>query len=292
MVSLAPRLTQTPAPSISYGGLIEELGREIAAGTIIPYLGPGVEACGPKTSVPLTTEGLALALSARVPVGAKLKGNMWGTAQYIEQRRHRKTLVAFMSEIFKAPVEPGPLHAWLARQKVPLVVDTWYDGALARAFKQAGRTDFVEVQGVTRALENRDVWVKTYDADGREIANEAALVAPTVLYEPHGSAKPASNFLVADSDYVEVLSEIDIQTPIPAVIQERRTPRGFVFMGCRFDDQMLRTYARQIMKRSTGPRYVIVDYEPTRMELKFFEEQGIEVIACCLEDAIGIITAN
>jgi hypothetical protein len=27
--------------------------------------------------------------------------------------------------------------------------------------------------------------------------------------------RPAANFLVSDSDYVEVLTEIDIQTPIP-----------------------------------------------------------------------------
>ena len=32
-------------------------------------------------------------------------------------------------------------------------------------------------------------------------------------------------------------------------VQARRTGRPFLFLGCRFDDQMLRIFARQIAKR-------------------------------------------
>ena len=80
-----------------------------------------------------------------------------------------------------------------------------------------------------------------------------------MLYSPHGGVRPAKNFLVADSDYVEVLTEIDIQTPIPAAVKAARADRGFLFLGCRFDDQMLRTYARQIMKRSKGPHFAVAE---------------------------------
>jgi len=90
---------------------------------------------------------------------------------------------------------------------------------------------------------------------------------------------PSHNFLIADADYVEVLTEIDIQTPIPDAVKARRTGRGFLFLGCRFHDQMLRTYARQIMKRSAGPHYAVLpEAELTPNELKFMAEQGIEVL--------------
>lgn len=292
MQTLGPRLMETlEAPPLSRSR-IEALAIEIAAGRIIPYLGPGILDVGPRTSVPTTPEALAMALHARAPVGAALRGNMWGTAQFIEQRRHRKTLVAYMADIFKTAVEPGPLHTWLAKLNVPLVVDTWYDGALASAFRMTGRTDFVELQGITRALENRDIWTKCYTPEGTEAACDTAATARTVIYEPHGSARPASNFLVADSDYVEVLTEIDIQTPIPDVIKDRRSDRGFAFIGCRFDDQMLRTYARQIMKRSKGPRFVILDFEPTRMEEKFFADEGIEPLPSPLAEAVEVMVAT
>ena len=291
MPTLGPRLVETLEAPPHTRSRIEDIAVDIAAGRMVPYLGPGLLDVGPRTTLPSTAEALAMALHAKAPVGAAIRGNLWGTAQFIEQRRHRKTLVSYMADIFKTPAEPGPLHSWLASKQVPLIVDTWYDGALARAFKAAGRTDFVEIQGVTRALENRDVWTKCYAADGSEVSCEEAATARTVVYAPHGSARPASNFLVADSDYVEVLTEIDIQTPIPDVVKRRRTERGFVIIGCRFDDQMLRTYARQIMKRSQGLRYAILDFEPTRMEEKFFADEGIEPILCPLVEAVEFMTA-
>jgi hypothetical protein len=97
---------------------------------------------------------------------------------------------------------------------------------------------------------------------------------------------------VADSDYVEVLTEIDIQTPIPEAVQRRRRARGFIYLGCRFDDQMLRTYARQISKRSGLPSYMVLDFEPTRMEERFLAELGIEPLSCPLTEAIATITGT
>lgn len=62
-------------------------------------------------------------------------------------------------------------------------------------------------------------------------------------------------------------------------MQQRRTGRGILFLGCRFDDQMLRTYARQIMKRSGGPHFAVVDRAVmTHNELKMFEEQEIRLL--------------
>ena len=111
-----------------------------------------------------------------------------------------------------------------------------------------------------------------------------------VLYAPHGGVRPAKNFLVADSDYVEVMTEIDIQTPIPPVVKAARSDRGFLFLGCRFHDQMLRTYARQIMKRSKGPHFAVAETSLlTRNERKFFSDQMIEVIDLPLADAADAI---
>jgi hypothetical protein len=287
MLSATTNIATPTGSRTSHADRLAALARDVRAGRLIPYLGPGLLAAGSATTIPSAAETLALELARNVPVGKALRGNLWGTAQYIEQRRHRKTLVQFMAAIFNAPAAPGPLHTWLADLHIPLIVDTWYDGALARAFRERGRRDFVEVQGVTRALEQRDVWVRAYDADGTVCEMADISMAPTVIYEPHGSGFPARNFLVADSDYVEVLTEIDIQTPIPDVVKQRRTGRGFLFIGCRFDDQMLRTYARQIAKRSGGGHVVICDHAPTRMERRFFADEGIEIIDMPLTDAVG-----
>ena len=70
-------------------------------------------------------------------------------------------------------------------------------------------------------------------------------------------------------------SEIDIQTPIPATVQAWRTGRHFLFLGCRLDDQLTRSFARQIMKRSSDQHWAILPDEPTRMEAHFLQEQNM-----------------
>jgi hypothetical protein len=147
------------------------------------------------------------------------------------------------------------------------------------------------VQGITRAGIGEDRWYRFYDAAGIETDRAAAEGWTTLLYKPHGSIAPARNFLISDADYVEVLTEIDIQTPIPDAVRDRRTERSFVFIGCRFNDQLLRTYARQITKRSVSLHYAIVEPETlTRNELRFLLEQGLTPIAVPLVQAAEILT--
>ncbi len=98
---------------------------------------------------------------------------------------------------------------------------------------------------------------------------------------------------MSDSDYVEVLTEIDIQTPIPDVVKERRRERGFLFIGARFHDQMLRIFARQIAKRSAGGHRAIGERVAlTRNEARFLDETGIELIDCPLVAAAELLAAG
>ncbi|KYK43843.1 hypothetical protein A1D31_37865 [Bradyrhizobium liaoningense] len=85
------------------------------------------------------------------------------------------------------------------------------------------------------------------------------------------------------------MTEIDIQTPIPDTIKERRTGQTFLFIGCRFNDELLCSYARQIIKRSAGTHYVIVDPDAlSRNELRFLLEQGLAPLAIRLPCAVEI----
>ncbi|MCA0018733.1 SIR2 family NAD-dependent protein deacylase [Mesorhizobium sp. B264B1A] len=277
----------------SFARKLLELARQaLISDHVIPYLGPGLlRLSSAEPPVPCTPEAVAAALNTRATAPSKIRTNMWSVAQFIEQRRHRRTLQAWMADIFAGPTAPTLLHNWLAKLPLSLVVDSWYEGAMRAALAEAGRTDVAEIQGVTRANETRDIWTRTYDLFGTELEPGAA--TRTVLYAPHGSIRPAANFLIADSDYVEALTEIDIQTPIPDVVKERRTDRGFLFLGCRFNDQMLRTYARQIMKRSEGPRYAIMDGKTlTRNEARFLGASGITVIDMPDSDAVAQLAGS
>jgi hypothetical protein len=266
---------------------LTEVAARLRAGTMIPYLGPGLAELA-KPTVPMNPEALAAFFGTKVALPRRAKGNAWAAAQHIESNKHRSTVTALMSEAFASPVEPTPMHRYLASLRPPVIVDTWYDGAMRAALSE--RSDWGEVQGITRAGIGEDRWYRFYDAAGTEADRAAAAGWATVLYKPHGGVVPARNFLISDADYVEVLTEIDIQTPIPDVVKDRRTERSFVFIGCRFNDQLLRTYARQITKRSSSMRYAIVEPETmSKNERRFLVEQGLTPIAIPLAKAVDIL---
>ena len=284
-----------PIPSIDFlkhadaEASLAEVAARLRAGSIIPYLGPGLAELS-QSAVPMNPEALAAFFGIKVALPRRAKGNAWAAAQHIESMKHRSTVTALMAEAFASPVEPTALHRYLASLCLPMIVDTWYDGAMRSALSQ--RNDWGEVQGITRAGIGEDRWYRFYDAGGAEADRAAAAGWSTLLYKPHGSIAPARNFLISDADYVEVLTEIDIQTPIPDAVKDRRTERSFVFIGCRFNDQLLRTYARQVTKRSATLHYAIVEPETlSKNELRFLLSQGLTPIAIPLARAVEILTA-
>jgi hypothetical protein len=251
----------------------------LSDGALVPYLGPRMLELAPDYPVPGTPEALAARLTAKASVPHKIRNRLTQSAQFIENFKHRKTLVNLMNEAFSADPVPSALHRALARLAPRLIVDAWYDNAMVAAL--AERTDWGQVQGLSQS-EHFGTWTAWYDAAGALVPDPHSWWK-TVLYKPLGGQAPAGNYLVSDSDYVEVLTEIDIQTPIPTEVQALRAGRHFLFLGCRFNDQLPRSFARQIMKRSSGLHWAVLPDEPTRMEERFLAEQGIERIALSLD---------
>jgi len=285
--------------------MIGEIATAFRRGDVIPYLGPGVTGLPGEAAPPSLPEKLVQELVAGATVPHKIRNNLTAAAQYIENFKHRKTLTCLMAKAFANECPPSLFHRWLAAQEqLPLVVHAWYDDLVVKAF--ASRGDWGLVQGVTQSEHFGD-WVNWFRSDGSLVPTKAFLrdgsgakapaEAPqessawrTLVYEPLGSVTPSSNFIVSDSDYVEVLTEIDIQTPIPDSVQSIRKGRSFMFLGCRFANQLERSFARQIMKRSSGRHWAVIDGALTKNEEKFLREQNIERIDASLVDFAAALT--
>jgi hypothetical protein len=253
---------------------INEILAGLESGAIVPYLGPGVwAAAATPPAHPVDHLQLVARLTEKVTVSHKLRKNLTGAAQYIENFKHRKTLVGLMNQAFPGQSTPSELHQFIAAlHQLPLVVDTWYDDAMQLALAQ--NPGWGQVQGVSQA-EHHGEWVRYYTAQGELSDAEAAKKWQTLLYRPLGSCSPSQNYIVSDSDYVEILTEIDIQTPIPPIVQQRRLGKGFLFLGCRFTYQLDRIFARQIMKRSSFQHWALIEGELSKNEERFLKEMNI-----------------
>lgn len=268
---------------MSDNAAINEILAGLEAGQVIPYLGTGVwAAASTPPAHPADHLQLVAKLTEKVTVSHKLRKNLTGAAQYIENFKHRKTLVSLMNTAFPGNAKPAEPHEFIASlHQLPLVVDAWYDdamqNALAQSRSQGGEAksgNWGQVQGVSQA-EHHGEWVRYYTFKGELTDAEAAKKWQTLLYRPLGSSSPAQNYIVSDSDYVEILTEIDIQTPIPEIVQQRRVGRNFLFLGCRFGYQLDRIFARQIMKRSSDKHWALIEGELTKNEKRFLQEQNI-----------------
>ena len=252
---------------------IRDIVAALAGGRVVPYLGPGLLGlAGPDCPLPASPEALVDRLTAKATVPHKIRKNLTAAAQFIENFKHRRTVKAFMTEAFAASVAPTELHELLAAvPALPLLVHMWYDDLPQKAL--AVREGWGSAQGVSQA-EHFGSWVHYFDAQGSPVPVEAA-GWKTLLYQPFGSITPAANYLVSDSDFVEVLTEIDIQTPLPPEVISVRTGRHFLFLGCRFATQLDRMWARQIMKRSSAKHWAVLPNPPTKNEARFLVEQNI-----------------
>ena len=253
---------------------IKEILAGLEAGQIVPYLGSGVWAAATTPPAhPADHLQLVAKLTERVTVSHKLRHNLTAAAQYIENFKHRKTLTGLMNTAFVDKAKPDELHEFIASlHKLPLVVDTWYDDAMQQALAQ--NPNWGQVQSVSQA-EHHGEWVHYYNAQNELTDADAAKKWQTLLYRPLGSSSPAQNYIVSDSDYVEILTEIDIQTPIPETVQQRRIGKNFLFLGCRFTYQLERIFASQIMKRSSAKHWAIIEGELSKNEARFLKEQNI-----------------
>jgi hypothetical protein len=286
--------------------MLNEIASAFERGEVIPYLGPAATALG-NDALPATPEDLAAKITSAVTVPHKIRKNLTAAAQYVENFKHRRTISDLMTKAFAASAEPNALHQWIAAQsQLPLVVHAWYDDLPKKAL--SSRSNWGIVQGVSQA-EHFGVWVHYFRPDGSQVAGKdylrdgsgakAPADAPTetlqwstLLYEPLGSAAPAANYIISDSDYVEVLTEIDIQTPIPEAVQSIRKNRNFLFLGCRFSTQLERAFARQIMKRSSEKHWAVIEGTLTRNEERFLAEQKIQRIDMPLEAFVATVTSG
>ncbi|PNG27688.1 SIR2 family NAD-dependent protein deacylase [Methylocella silvestris] len=285
--------------------MIDQILAAMNRGEVVPYLGPGVLALAGEAAPPHSPETLVTQLTAAATVPHKIRNNLTAAAQFIENFKHRKTVAQTMTKAFTNATPPTTLHTWLAtRAKAPIIVNAWYDDLLQKAF--AGRADWGMAQGVSQA-EHFGEWVHYFRADGSQVpgvsriqdgsgakapadAPDETLKWTTLIYQPIGSVSPAANYIISDSDYVEVLTEIDIQTPIPEAVQSIRRGKSFLFVGCRFSSQIERSFARQIMKRSSDRHWAVMPGPLTRNEERFMREQNIEWIDQPLDAFVAKLT--
>src|SRR5512140_521602 len=108
-------------------------------GSIVPYLGPGVLA--DVTSkldsrpMPTTSDSLIIAMNNGQPMAPKLMYEFPRAAMNVELKRGRSAVNKFLDATYRdTQWSTSPLHAWLAQQKLPYLIDANRDTQLQKQY--------------------------------------------------------------------------------------------------------------------------------------------------------------
>ena len=131
---------------------LEAILAGVRSGTVVPYLGPGVLSDVTGTvdgrRIPADDEALILEMNGGKPLNAKFMREFSRAAMHLELKKGRKFLANFLTNLYGATSwNGGAVHAWLAEESLPYVIDTNRDLGLQNLY--ANRAPYADCRDLS-----------------------------------------------------------------------------------------------------------------------------------------------
>jgi hypothetical protein len=260
-------------------------------GSVVPYLGAGALAGVVDTQsgrpMPADSDSLILAMNNGQPMAPKLMYEFPRAAMHLELKKGRSALKRSLDGIYRDTSWSAPtLHAWLARQNFPYIVDTNRDTSLQKEYANTPHTLIV---GLSR-IAGTDYRFKIFHHDGtayREIDQEDVDIGLPVLFKPLGTPLPESNYIASDADFVDYLTELMGGFAIPGFVKRMRQGRRYLLLGVRLNRDTERMLLSDIMFGAGQPSGWALIPNPTAKERRFVEKLKLELVPADVADFLA-----
>jgi hypothetical protein len=294
------------------------VARQVLRGRVVPLLGAGVNLCGrPKDAVWRVTDRRFL------PSGDELADFLAERSGYHRASEHETLMLSRIAQyaalmhgsgalydelhdVFDADYEPTAVHelvaglpAMLRRRRAsppyPLVVTTNYDDALECAFRTREPPEPFDLVSYVADGEHRGKFLHR-SPDGQtkviEKPNRYGGVDPdvqTVILKIHGDVDRlhsdwGDSYVITEDHYIDYLTRTEISALLPATLVARLRQSHFLFLGYSMADWNLRVIFHRIWgeQRLSRNSWAVL-LEPDRLERKYWEARGVEILAIPLE---------
>lgn len=303
---------------------VDEIVRGLKKGSVVPFLGAGVNCCG-------RPRGFRWQFGApHLPAGAELSVHLADAADYpLAERGERAKLLRvaqYMStkdgygplrdelhRILALDYQPTPVHTFFAR--LPrllaakgygqgtqgyqlLIVTTNYDDLLEQAFREAGVAfDLV----VYHADQNRG-WFRHIPPDGRSIRIErpneydaVSLDVRPVIVKVHGAVDRADphndSYVITEDDYIDYLAGADLSNFLPVLVKDELIKSHFLFLGYSLQDWNLRVFLKRIWEDQQKYSYKswAIQLDPDPIDCELWKSRNVEIVGVSLDDYMGAL---
>ena len=268
--------------------VLHNIVEAIREGRAAPYLGPGTLAGVRRTDtgapLPATSDELILALNNGQPMAPKLMYEFPRAAMHVELKRGRAQVTKFLNAVYGAAHwTRSPFHAWLRELAPRYVIDINRDTQLQQLYAGAPHTLVV---GMAR-VGGTDFRYKLYRHDAgvySAVTEDRIDPAAPVLFKPHGTPLPESNYIASDADYVDYITELMGGFAIPGFVKNLRRGMKYVLLGMRLTRDTERMVLTEMAFAAAQPAGWALIPEPTDKERRFCERLGFEVVEAGLAD--------
>jgi hypothetical protein len=320
-VTSRPPTTTAPKPAISPARdtpdavHYADVARWIAEdGTVIPFLGPGVNAGGREEGWKEGGEHLpddqeiATYLARKFDYPWEPK-HLSEVSQYVFMTKGRSELFRTLRRLLTARCAPTSVHRFLAgmpgrlqelgfEPKYQLVVTTNYDDALERAFDDVNEPYDLTVYMATGEHRGKFLHIP-YDLEARVINTPNTYVEfpidefndldRTVIVKIHGAVDNTTglypwreNYVITEDNYIDYLSRSPVEDLIPLQILDKLRESHFLFLGYAMRDWGLRVILQRIWGQQRLDRSWAIQRDSTDLDREFWNEFGVDLYSTSL----------
>ena len=267
--------------------------RALAAGRLVPVLGPGAGG--------LAGSELAHLLAERFELSGEDRGLAY-ISQAVAARNGMGPLHDELHLALGREARPAPLHSWLAGlppllrgRGLPyqLIVSTSFDTGLERAFEAA--EEELDVVVYIASGRDRGKFLHIAPDGGATVVHEPnaytglALDERTALLKIHGhvdrsETREWESFAVSEDDHIDYLVGGDAAGVVPVQLAARLRRSHLLFLGYAVDDWSLRVFLRRVWggDRLTYRSWA-VQPAAEHVASELWNERGVEVYDVSLE---------
>ena len=275
------------------------ISESLSKGLVIPFLGAGAslnKSATTNSGIPdssanvlLSSSELANRLAEKAEFPDDESIDLAKVAQYYSLIGGRIPLYRELHAIFDRDYPLTPLHSYLARQNVPmLIVTTNYDDLIERAFDEQSRLYDVVIHTSDPDMGDRVLWFEQGSKTPVKITPnklDINLKAVTVIYKMHGAVDrhtpSMDQYVITEDDYVDFLARMTRNRAIPAIFAESFQMNHFLFLGYSLRDWNLRVVLNRIQTDSRRKPDITswgIQHNPSVMERRFWRKRGVEKI--------------
>jgi hypothetical protein len=286
-------------------------------GLVIPFLGSGASLGGRDDGVAWECEGdeclpnaneLASYLASKMHYPEDEAPELAKVGQYCSIMGGRTSLYRELRPVFNRDYPITPLHEFLADVPKPLlIVTTNYDDLVESALRKKGREYDLVIHTTNPDLGDRIIcWQHGRQEPDFVIPNKVDidLDSVTVIYKMHGTVDrhmaERDQYVITEDDYIDFLVRMTRNKAIPAMFVEPFRTRHFLFLGYSLRDWNLRVVLNRVERdlrlrrgriRHKDIKSWAIQYKPSALEKRFWQERGVEVFDMKLDDFVKQINS-